>query len=161
MWVDPKRVSLRPITSDTVRSVCALSVGESQVGLVAPNAISLAEALFSQAAWYRAVYLEESVVGFVLLYDQSLRDPPPPSPKAVVWRFMIDEKAQGQGVGRAALQLVIEHVRRKGVFSVLSLLYVPVPGSAGKFYRDLGFKPTGKVEDGEVELELLLDQGDL
>ena len=161
MWVDPKQVSLRPITSSTVRSVCALSVGESQVGLVAPNAISLAEALFSQVAWYRAVYLEESVVGFVLLSDQSLKDPPPPNPQAVVWRFMIDAKAQGQGVGRAALQLVIEHVRRKGVFPVLSLSYVPVPGSAEKFYRDLGFKPTGKVEDGEVELELLLDQGDL
>ena len=70
-------------------------------------------------------------------------------------------RAQGQGVGRAALQLVIEHVRRKRVFSVLSLSYVPVPGSAEKLYRDLGFKPTGKVEDGEVELELSLDQRDL
>ena len=96
-----------------------------------------------------------------MLYDQSLRDPPPPSPQAAVWRFMIDAKAQGQGAGRAALQLVIEHVRRKGVFSVLSLSHVPVPGSAEKFYLDLGFKPTGKVEDGEVELELSLDQGDL
>jgi diamine N-acetyltransferase len=158
MWVDPQQVSLRPITANTVRSVCALSVGERQRGLVAPNAVSLAEALFSPLAWYRAVYLEDSIVGFVMLYDQSLSEPPTPSPQAVVWRFMIDAKAQGQGVGRAALQLVIEHVRRKGVFSVLSLSYVPVPGSAEKFYRDLGFKPTGKVEDGEVELELSLNQ---
>ena len=54
--------------------------------------------------------------------------------------------------------LVFEHVRRKGVFSVLSLSYVPVPGSAEKFYRDLGFKPTGQVEDGDVELELSPNQ---
>ena len=54
-----------------------------------------------------------SIVGFVMLYDQSLSELPTPSPQAVVWRFMIDAKAQGQGVGRAALQLVIEHVRRK------------------------------------------------
>jgi diamine N-acetyltransferase len=131
------------------------------MGLVAPNAVSLAEALFSQAAWYRAVYLDESIVGFVLLYDQSLTESPPPRPQAVVWRFMIDARAQGQGVGRAALQLVIEYVRRKGVFSVLSLSYVSVPGSAEKFYLDLGFRPTGKVEDGEVELELRFDQGDV
>ncbi len=157
MWVDPDQVTLRPITAETVRSVCALSVGESQRGLVAPNAVSLAEALFSPLAWYRAVYLDDSIVGFVMLYDQSLGEPPTPDPKAAVWRFMIDASAQGQGVGRAALQRVIEHVRAKGVFSVLSLSYVPVPGSAEKFYLDLGFKPTGRVEDGEVELELSLD----
>ena len=158
MWVDPAQVSLRPITEDTVRAVCALSVRENQVGLVAPNAVSLAEALFSPLAWYRAVYLQDSIVGFVMLYDQSLREPPAPSPKAVVWRFMVDKNVQGKGVGRAALLRVIEHVRHKEVFSVLSLSYVPVPGSAEKFYRDLGFKPTGRVEDGEVELELSLNQ---
>jgi hypothetical protein len=38
---------------------------------------------------------------------------------------------------------------------------VSVPGSAEKFYLDLGFRPTGKVEDGEVELELRFDQGDV
>jgi len=47
------------------------------------------------------------------------------------------------------------------VFSVPSLSYVPVPGSAEKFYRDLGFKPTGKVEDGDVELELSPNQSEV
>jgi len=158
MWVDPEHVSLRPITAGTVRSVCALSLAETQGGLVAPNAISLAEALFSPKAWYRAVYFKDSVVGFVMLYDESLGESSAPSPKAVLWRFMIDADVQGKGIGRAALLLVIEHVRSKGLFSVLSLSYVPAPGCAEKFYLALGFKPTGKVEDGEVELELLLNQ---
>ena len=157
MWVDPEHVSLRPITAETVRAVCALTVADSQLGLVAPNAVSLAEALFSPAAWYRAVYLRDSAVGFVMLYDQSLGELPVASPRAVVWRFMIDANSQGKGIGRAALRLVIEHVQSKGRFSVLSLSYVPLPGSAEKFYLDLGFKPTGKVEDGEVELELSLN----
>jgi diamine N-acetyltransferase len=157
MWVDPEHVSLRPITAETVRAVCALTVADSQLGLVAPNAVSLAEAVFSPTAWYRAVYLRDSAVGFVMLYDQSLGELPVASPRAVVWRFMIDANSQGKGIGRAALRLVIEHVRSKGRFSVLSLSYVPLPGSAEKFYLDLGFKPTGKVEDGEVELELSLN----
>src|SRR5689334_21170500 len=92
-----------------------------------------------------------------MIYDQSLGELPVASPRAVVWRFMIDGNSQGKGIGRAALRLVIEHVRSKGRFSVLSLSYVPLPGSAEKFYLDLGFKPTGKVEDGEVELELSLN----
>lgn len=158
MWIDPEHVSLRPITSDTVRSVCALAVAGDQAGLVAPNAVSLAEALFSPKAWYRAVYFGESVVGFVMLYDPSLGTASAPEARPVVWRFMIDAAAQGKGIGRRALQLVIEHVRSKGLFSVLSLSYVPVPGCAETFYLALGFKPTGRVEDGEVELELLFDQ---
>jgi diamine N-acetyltransferase len=157
MWIDPQHVSLRLITAETVRAVCALAVAEGQGNLVAPNAISLAEALFSPCAWYRAVYLDEDVVGFVMLYDQSLGATSVPDPKAVVWRFMIDAGSQGQGIGRAAFLLVVDHVRNKGLFSALSLSYVPAPGCAKKFYLDLGFTPTGKIEDGEIELELLLE----
>jgi diamine N-acetyltransferase len=158
MWVDPAHVSLRAITSETVCSVCTLTVAEGQAHFVAPNALSLAEALFSPCAWYRAIYFQESLVGFVMLYDQSLGPSSVLNPKAVVWRFMIDAHSQGKGIGRAALLLVIEHVRGKQLFPVLSLSYVPTLGSAEKFYLDLGFKPTGKVEDGEVELELLLGE---
>ncbi len=147
-------VSLRSITSATVRAVCALQVAETQAGYVAPNAISLAEALFSPKAWYRAIYLQEQVVGFVMLYDQSLGVRAASHPKAAIWRFMIDAGSQGKGIGRAALLLVVEHVRSKGLFSALSLSYVPGPGCAEEFYLGLGFQPTGKVEDGEVELEL-------
>ena len=39
-------VSLREITADTVIRVTRLSVAESQKGFVAPNAVSLAQALF-------------------------------------------------------------------------------------------------------------------
>ena len=158
MRVDPQQVSLRVITAETVRAVCALAVAKCQGGLVAPNAVSLAEALFSPKAWYRAVYLQESVVGFVMLYDQSLGEVSAANPKAIVWRFMIDANSQGRGIGRAALLLVIEHIRSKGLFSVLSLSYVPVLGCAEKFYLALGFKFTGRMEDGEAELELLLNQ---
>ena len=156
MRVNPAHVSLRPITSETVRAVCALSVANDQSWLVAPNAVSLAEALFSPCAWYRAIYYQEFAVGFVMLYDQSLRAPAVSGPKIVVWRFMIDAASQGMGIGLAALSQVIEHVRRKSLFSALSLSYVPVPGNAEHFYHGLGFRPTGKVEDGEVELELPL-----
>ena len=72
-------VSLREITSETVRQITRLSVSPEQQRFVASNAISLAEALFSPNAWYRAIYAGESPAGFVMLYDESLRTTPPPN----------------------------------------------------------------------------------
>ena len=65
MSVDAQQVSLREITSATVHAVTDLSVAENQKGFVAPNAVSLAQALFAPAAWYRAIYCAEELVGFV------------------------------------------------------------------------------------------------
>ena len=157
MSVDAPRVTLRPITAQTVRQIIRLEVAESQKGFVAPNAVSLAQALFAPEAWYRAVYLDEEPVGFVMVEDESLRSPVPANPKIGVWRFMIDAGFQGQGIGRAALLLVIAHVRAKGLFSSLELSYVPGPGCPEPFYRSLGFRDTGRFDGIEVVLELPFD----
>jgi diamine N-acetyltransferase len=152
----PDLVTLREITDETVVSIVKLSVAESQKGFVAPNAVSLAQALFSKEAWYRAIYAGDEPVGFVMLYDESLRTPPPDAPSVGVWRFMVDERHQGRGIGRQALARVIEHVRAKGVFSTLELSYVPGPGCPEPFYRSMGFRPTGRMDGDEVVLELAL-----
>lgn len=67
-------VTLREITADTVRAVTRLAVTDYQTRFVASNAWSLGQALFSPEAWYRAIYLAEEPVGFVMLSDQSLLD---------------------------------------------------------------------------------------
>ena len=66
-------VTLREITSETVRAVTKLAVRPDQQGFVAPNAVSLSEALFSDEAWYRAIYADEDLVGFVMLADETLK----------------------------------------------------------------------------------------
>lgn len=149
-------VTLREITAGTVRDICKLKVKPGQEGFVAPNAVSLAQALFSPEAWYRAIYADDTPAGFVMVYDESLRTPPPPTPEIGLWRFMIDERFQGQGIGEQALEAVIAHVRSKGIFAVLQVSYVPGPGCPEPFYRKAGFKPNGKVDDGEIVMELAL-----
>lgn len=151
-------VALREMTADTVLSVIRLNVTDEQKGFVASNAVSLAQALFSSDAWYRAIYVGEEVAGFVMLADESLRIPAPAEPAIGVWRFMVDAKFQGRGIGRAAMQQVIEHVRAKGVFTKLELSYVPGPGCPEPFYLSLGFRHTGRLDGGEVVLELPLTQ---
>lgn len=157
MVADEALVSLREISAETVRQITSLSVSPDQQRFVAPNAVSLAQALFSEEAWYRAIYFGESPAGFVMLYDESLRATPPPAPPQVaLWRFMIDTRFQGQGIGAAALSHVIAHLKSKRLFSSLATSYVPGPGCPEKFYLRAGFQHTGKVDDGEIVLELPL-----
>lgn len=149
-------VTLREITADTLSPVLRLNVAEEQKHFVASNAVSLAQALFHPEAWYRAIYADDDVAGFVMLSDQSLLNPAPELPTIGVWRLMVDARFQGRGIGRAAMQHVIEHVRAKNLFTALELSYVPGPGCPEPFYLSLGFEHTGRVDGDEIVLELPL-----
>ncbi len=141
-------VTLREITEETLGSVLRLEVGPDQDGLVAPNAVSIAQAHFSEHAWFRAIYADETPVGFVMLDDQ------PEKPEYYLWRYMIDARYQKMGFGRQALQLLIEHVKTRPNATELFLSYVPKETGPKGFYEKLGFVHTGKEEDGEVEMKI-------
>src|SRR4029077_13716740 len=66
------QVFLQKITFATVRDILALDVAERQRGYVAPNCVSIAEAHFNRGAWFRAVYSDETPVGFIMLLDPSV-----------------------------------------------------------------------------------------
>jgi len=156
MQIDSNLVTLREITKDTVRDVTRLSVRDDQKGFVATNAISLAQALFSPEAWYRAIYAGDEIAGFVMLEDPTQAATPPPNPELFVWRLMIDQRFQGRGIGREAVLKIIEHARGKGSFKSLFLSYIPGPGCPEPFYRGLGFQDTGRMDGEEIVLELPL-----
>ena len=148
-------VTLREITADTVRAICDL-VAEP-TGYVAPNAVSLAQALFHPEAWYRAIYADDQPVGFVMLEDTSQLTPPPAKLEVSLWRFMIDAKHKRKGYGHAALRLVIDDVKRR--HPTLRDFYtscVPGPATPRPFYESLGFVFTGEVDDDEEVLVLAL-----
>ena len=142
--------SLREITKETVRQITALDVGPEQHGLVAANSVSIAEAYFEPKAWFRAIYHGEEPAGFVMVW----RDPA--EQVFYIWRFMVDARFQGKGVGRRALELLVDEARADGA-SEVTLSVVPGPYSAFAFYERFGFEPTGAVHGGEAEMRLLLD----
>ena len=151
------QVTLREVTADNVNAILKLTVKEHQKPLIASNAESIAQAHFRPEAWFRAIYADDTPVGFVMLYDAYLGAPPPQPTPYEVWRFMIDAQYQGRGFGRRALELVIAHVRTRPHATELWLGHRPVPGNAGGFYQKLGFTYTGKVEEGgDVEMRLVL-----
>jgi diamine N-acetyltransferase len=136
-------VELREITSDTVRAICNLEVAEGQRDFVAPNAISIAEAHFVPAHWMRAVYADDEPAGFVLTYEV------PDEAAYYLWRFMIADGFQRRGVGRRAMELLLERWRGLGA-TVASLSVVPTNPDAIAFYESLGFRLTGEEEHGEL-----------
>lgn len=146
-------VTLREITEETVGSILRLKVAPEQEQFVANNAVSIAQAHFSKHAWFRAIYADETPIGFVMLHDE-----PDAAEKPVyyLWRFMIDARYQKLGFGRQALQLMIEHVKTRPNATEFFLSYVPEEGSPRDFYASLGFVETGKEEDGELEMKLTL-----
>ena len=123
----PNRVTLREIDADTVRAITKLAVKPEQQCFVAPNAVSLAQALFSKEAWYRAIYVDETPAGFVMLYDETLREIPPENPQVGLWRFMVDAAFQEQGVGSRMLV----RSRRRLPRALLSLDGLPPHGTEG------------------------------
>lgn len=139
-------VSLREVTAETVGVVCKLSdtLLEHQKRMVAPNAVSIAQAHFEPKAWFRAIYADDTPIGFVMLHDD------PEKPHCYLWRFMIGGPYQKKGFGRQALNLVLDRARLRPNATEMTLSYVPIEGSPEPFYRQMGFEPTGDVEGGEV-----------
>jgi diamine N-acetyltransferase len=138
-------VTLREVTKETLLPVLRLKVAPEQEGFVATNAVSIAQAHFHpETAWFRAVYLDDMPVGFVMVEDDAAQS------TYMLWRFMIDARYQGQGIGRRALELVIDHVRTRPGATELLTSCVPGEGSPGPFYEKLGFAYTGEVDEDEL-----------
>ena len=143
-------VSLREITEATLVSILKLKVAPEQEKFVASNAVSIAQAHFSKHAWFRAIYADETPVGFVMLHDE------PEKPEYYLWRYMIDARYQRMGFGRQALQQLIEHVRTRPNATELLLSYVPQEGGPQPFYESLGFTHTGRIVEEEMEMKIYL-----
>lgn len=150
-------VSLREVTKENLRAVMALKVKPEQERYVASNAVSIAEAHFYPEAWFRAIYANETPVGFLMLHDENLKDEPEEKHFYALWRIMIDAEHQNNGYASAAIQLLIDHVTANPEAKRLLLTYIPGKDSAEGFYRKFGFEPTGELVHGEPEMELKLN----
>jgi diamine N-acetyltransferase len=145
-------VTLREITEETVRSICRLSdtLTDAQRHAVADNAVSIAQAHFNKYAWFRAIYADETPVGFIMLYDNA------EEPEYVLWRMMIGGPYQGLGIGAKAIHLLEDYVRARPGAKQMLVSCVEGESSPIKFYEKLGFVRTGDRWDEEIVLALAL-----
>ena len=148
--LDMNEVTLEEVTEDTLTTVLKLNVSEEQKKFVAPNSVSIAQAHFSKTAWFRAICYDKIPVGFIMIDDNAEKA------EYFLWRFMIDQRYQGNKIGRRAIELLVEHVKTRPNATELLTSCVPGEGSPDKFYENLGFVATGEVEDDENVYELKL-----
>jgi diamine N-acetyltransferase len=156
MAISALNVSLREITSANRTAVEALAVTAVQAEYVAGVAESLVEAAETPDAcpWYRAVYLDDDPVGFIMISDGITVVHPDYLGPYYLWRLLIDQRYQGRGYGSAALGLVVEYVRTRPDARVLITSAGQGSASPIGFYLRQGFRATGQVHQGELVLEL-------
>jgi len=151
-------VHFRQITAETVVEICRLSetLTAQQRDMVADNALSIAQAHFSDNAWMRAIYADDTPIGFIMTHAGSDYDDGIDCEGVFLWRFMIAGPSQGKGYGRKSMELLLDHLRSQGATE----LYTSCgqgEGSPEGFYKKLGFVATGEYYDDEVELRLVWD----
>jgi diamine N-acetyltransferase len=149
-------VTLREITEDNRPAVEALRVAAGQEQFVDGVSRSLVDAAVTPSAnpWYRAIYADDTPVGFVMIADDV-----PPGNEVVpwryyLWRFLVDEAHQGRGHGRAAMDRLVEYLRTRPGAQVLMTSVVAGDGSPLGFYLGYGFEATGEMFDHEHVLRL-------
>jgi len=155
------KVTLAEITKDNVNPIVRMNPGAVGERMVATNGISIAQGTYSKNAWFRAVMANDTPVGFVMLFDPTLDlEAAKAKDEALdalyIWRFMIDFKHQGKGYGEQVMKLIIERAKSMLAINTVSLSYVQRDGNAKPFYERMGFRETGKVTDGEMEMVLKL-----
>lgn len=151
-------VHFKRITAQTVVPICKLSetLTEQQRKMVADNALSISQAHFSENAWMRAIYADETPIGFVMLHIGSDYEDGIDCPGVFLWRFMIAGPYQRKGYGRLAMERLLSQLQAQGIPELYTSCEVGEASPEG-FYRGLGFVPTGAMYEDEIELKLMLD----
>lgn len=151
-------VGLVPLTAANFRAYGRLATHYSQQRFVATVEQSYADALFPEVVdgaplaprlW--GVDAAGEPAGFVMIADVTDAHPEPS-----LWRLLVDRRHQGRGVGTAAVGRLVALLRAQGRTS-LTVSWVEGAGSPRAFYEKLGFVPTGRLLDGEVEGRLVLE----
>lgn len=159
-WVNPlsaegfMKIELREIDSNNRTECERLSVSSEQEQYIASNTGSLDAAGNSPGiARPFAVYADGRMVGFTMFaFDENNDDP---EDKYWLWRFMIDEREQGKGYGRAALAEIIRYFRKHGA-DIITLSTKKNNKRALDLYHRFGFSENGQMNDDEAVLKLYL-----
>lgn len=133
-------MEFREIDKSNYWDCMALTIGDNQKGFVADNKQSLVEAAYEDGLYTLGIYLEETMIGFILYdYDETF-------PGWSMSRFMIGKQFQGKGYGKQAAIAFFEYFKTK---HNADKLYISVSLEnilARKMYSSIGFAEIKEVE---------------
>ena len=146
-------INFRAITEDNFDAIIRMKRPDDE-HFVASNAYSLAQAwLYRDAGdvFPLAIYNDDEPVGFMML-DADEDD----ERGLILWRIMFPVENQNKGYGTAAIREIIRLAKESGKYDFLLLGCAPDNHIAEHVYTKLGFRPTGVIEHGEIELKITL-----
>lgn len=154
-------VQLRDIVTDADReAVLRLRRGPGQECFLGSMESHFEDAAEDARACPRlwSVHDGDALVGFIMISDgipaEVLAGDDDLIGPYYLWRLLIDEASQGQGYGAAALDAVVDYLRRRPGADVLWTSCGPGEGSPQPFYERYGFVATGDIKWDEVVLRL-------
>ncbi|MGH0429793.1 GNAT family N-acetyltransferase [Bacillus hominis] len=150
-------VQLKVVTRENWEDALKLQVRENQIKFVPAVAVSLAKVYIKpdgENVEYIpfAIYDGDLIVGFIM--HAFVRET-----SNMYWinGFIIDQRQQGNGYGKAALQEIINLIKNR--FKECKEIRLTVHKdniSAKKLYECYGFQPLGQEYDGEQVYRLLV-----
>lgn len=150
----------RLLTAQDVIPLIELSVAEHQQDFVAPNAVTLAQSLFEPGNEIYGMWVKNTPLGLIAIIDMSHPDQelePDDEPDGLlIWRLMVSKDHQGKGHGRDAMRFAEKRCRELGRGNLL-LSAIDRKDSAIPFYEQHGYRKTGRVVDGEIEMAKVLN----
>ena len=142
------------LSAATIVAVNNMSLKPGQEQFLAPISYGIAATVINpQTSWQRVVLDANEVVGFV----SANFDPEAPQEhfRSVLWRINVDADDQGRGVGRFAVEKLIDEARTRDMDRV-NVIYEAGEGGPELFFQRVGFTPVGETEYGEVIAEIRL-----
>ena len=141
-------INFRELTVDNWIDCVKLSVKEEQKKHIATNVVSVAESKFYPKWTPKAIYLEDTAIGF-FMYG-------PDDDTGQIWliRFMIDQHYQGKGYGKASLKMILDEIAETWGCREIFLSFAPGNEEVRRLYESFGFADTGRVEYGEIVYRL-------
>ncbi len=141
-------MKLIPVTKDNWRDAISLTTDpERQNPLdqqwVTSNAFSLLQSLYDPDWDCRLILADGRAVGFVFYGYWEEKD------RYLLCRFMIDEREQGKGYGKAALPLIVEQMRRQYGCKDVYLTLEDENARAVHLYTAFGFERTEEMDYNE------------
>lgn len=146
---------IEELSAATIVHVNRLGLKPGQEQFVSPVSYAAAAAVTPvDSAWQRVVLKDDQVVGFI--HGNFDAEATEEEFRAALWRINVDAEAQGEGVGRFAVNALLQEARRRGV-EKLTVIWERGEDGPENFFLHIGFTPVGATQYDEVIGELRVD----
>jgi diamine N-acetyltransferase len=141
----------RDVTRETLWPLIRLEVRPDQRDLVSSNMKTFAEAPYETGSRVWGLWDGDVPVGLMAMVNPGeypWHRPEDDREAAYLWRLMVAAPFQGRGYGRQAIALAVGVARDWGCPRITAGVADVPHGNMG-FYERLGFRWTGRYEEGE------------